>query len=103
MSGFWGFRFFQAYGLLEYRMTNLAPYEFQVVRYHLNYLVQLEAAQATASDNLDTNQASVWLHNQNEIRDRAILFDEWRRKLCNAVGIPPGPQLEGAATGRITI
>jgi hypothetical protein len=62
----------------------------------LNYLVtlnQLEAAVPTASDNLDSDAAATWKHNQNEIGDRLRLLDEWRRRLCSFFGVPPGDGL----------
>lgn len=92
-AGFQGWRFFQAYGLLEYRLTNLSPAEFQNVRLYLNTIYPLETAVAGASANLDTDQAAVWKHNKNEVRDRRGLFDYWRRELCGFLGIPPGPAL----------
>jgi hypothetical protein len=71
--GFQGWRFFQAYGLLEYRMNNLAPAEYQNVRYILAQLYPLESAVWTAGSNLDTDQASVWKHNKQEVQDRTSL------------------------------
>ena len=29
-------------------------------------------------------------------RDRARLFDDWRRRLCGFLGVPPGPALADA-------
>jgi hypothetical protein len=43
---------------------------------------------------LDTDQAAVWKHNKDEVRDRAGLFDNWRRRLCG----PPGPDLASGNT-----
>lgn len=95
-SGFQGWRFFQAYGLLEYRLNNLGAAEEQVVRNYLVNLRQLEAAVPQASGNLDTGQASVWTHNPDEVRERQGLFDDWRRRLCGFLGLPPGPSLAGS-------
>lgn len=92
-SGFQGWRFFQAYGLLEYRMNNLAPAEYQVVRKYLAQLYALEAAIPAAAANLDTAEASVWIHNPVEVEQRTALFDDWRRRLCGFLGLPPGPDL----------
>lgn len=92
-AGFQSWRFFQAYGLLEYRLNNLAPAEEQVVRNFLNTLGSLESAIPTAAGNLDTDRASVWTHNPDEVRDRQKLFDDWRRRLCGFLGVPPGPAL----------
>jgi hypothetical protein len=92
-SGFQSWRFFQAYGLLEYRLQNLSPEEVQVVLNQLAILYTLEAAVPNAGGNLDTAQAAVWTHNAREVADRAELFDDWRRRLCAFLGVPPGPGL----------
>jgi hypothetical protein len=92
-SGFSAWRFFQVYGLLEYRMNNLAAGEVKVVQTYLSTLFTLEAAIPNASGNLDTDQAAVWTRNPNECRDRQQLYDSWRMRLCAFLGIPPGPGL----------
>ena len=92
-AGFSSWRFYQVYGLLEYRMSNLADGEASVVRKYLGTLSVLEAAIPGASNNLDTNQAAVWSRNQNECRDREQLYDGWRTRLCAFLGVPPGPGL----------
>jgi hypothetical protein len=53
-----GWRFYVAYGLLEYRMNNLSVAEIAVVLNYLSTLNQLEAAVPTASDNLDSDAAA---------------------------------------------
>lgn len=94
-SGFQGWRFFQAYGLLEFRLNNMAPEEEAVIRVtYLANLYTLETAIVGASDNLDTASAAVWTWNKNEISDRDRLFSNWRRKLCSFMGIPPGKGLQ---------
>lgn len=100
-AGFQSWRFFQAYGTLEYRMNNLAPAEVAVVVNYLATLSALEAAIPQASGNLDTEAAASWQHNPDEVRDRAALFEQWRRRLCGFVGLPPGPALE--TSGGITL
>lgn len=92
-SGFENWRFFQAYGLLEFRMNNLSAAEEAVVRRYLGTLTVLEHAVPRAGDNLDTDQAAVWTRNRDELRDRMKLFDDWRHRLCGFFGIPPGPAL----------
>jgi hypothetical protein len=96
-SGFSSWRFFQVYGLLEYRLNNLADGEITVVRQYLVTLTGLEAAIPRASDNLDTDQAAVWSRNPNEFRDREQLYDGWRIRLCAFLGIPPGPGLRSGS------
>jgi hypothetical protein len=99
-AGFQNWRFYQAYGLLEFRMNNLSAAEEVVVRRYLTNLNVLETAVPMAGQNLDTDQAAVWTHNRDEVGDRAALFDDWRRRLCAFFGLPHGPGL--ASTG-ITI
>ena len=99
-SNIQNWRFFQAYGLLEFRMNNLSDAEATVVRRYLGTLTVLEFAVPRAGDNLDTDQASVWTRNRDELRDRSRLFDDWRRRLCGFLGIPPGPAL---ADGGLTV
>ena len=96
-SGFQSWRFFEAYGTLEYRLSNLADEELQVVRQYLANLYSLESAVPTAGANLDTDQASVWKHNRAEVADRMRLFDDWCRRLAFFLGVPVGPGL-GADT-----
>lgn len=95
-AGFNSWRFFQAYGTLEYRMNNLAPAEIAVTLQYLSTLAILEAAIPGTSENLDTENAAAWSHNANEMRDRTDLFENWRRRLCGFLGLPPGPALAAA-------
>jgi hypothetical protein len=93
-----GWRFYQAYGALEYRLTNLAPAELAVLRSFLATLNGLEAAVPGAGTAMDTDQAAVWTRNRTEAEDRARLLAMWSRRLCGFLGIPPGPALAGANT-----
>jgi hypothetical protein len=96
-SGFQSWRFFQAYGTLEYRLNNLSSGEEAVIRgTYLVPLAQLETAIPGAGANLDTDAAAVWTHNKNEVGDRSALFDDWRRRLCGFLGLPAGPALAQA-------
>jgi hypothetical protein len=96
-SGNIGWRFYTAYGLLEYRMNNLSDAEIAVVLNYLATLLQLEQVVPTASENLDSDGAASWTHNRNEVTDRLNLLDEWRRRLCSFFGVPPGEGLAGPA------
>ncbi len=88
------YRFFTAYGALEYKMQNLSTNEQTVVMtIYLANLYTLETAIVGAAANLDTDSASVWKHNKNEVADRENLFASWRLKLCAFMGVPPGPGL----------
>ena len=57
-------RYFQVYGLVEFRLSNLSDPEIAVVRRYLGTLTALEVAVPAASDNLDTEQASMWIRNK---------------------------------------
>lgn len=100
-SGFQGWRFFQAFGLLEYRMNNYAAAEIQIVRQYLAQLYVLESAVLTAGTNMGTDQAAVWKRNVNEARDRSRLFDGWRRRLADFMGVPAGEALGSGGTAII--
>ncbi len=81
------------YQVLEYKLQNLDAAEGAVVvTTYLTPLYTLETAITGAGANLDTDQAAVWVHNKNEVRDRDALFANWRRKLCAFLGVPPGPE-----------
>jgi hypothetical protein len=100
-SGFQSWRFFQAYGTLEYRLNNLAPEEEAVITAtYLANLYTLESAIPTASGNLDTDRAGPWTHNRGETGDREALFANWRHKLCEFLGVPAGPALGASSSTR---
>lgn len=88
-----GYRFFQFYGLLEFRLNNMAAPEEAIVRTYLTDLALLERDIVGVRDNLDTDKAAVWTHNKQEQSDREALYDEWRRRLTQFIGVPPGPNL----------
>ncbi len=92
-TGFGGWRFFQAAGLLEFRISNLAASEETVARQYLAQLAALEAEVPGVAERLDTSQAAVWTRNPGELRERLQLLDEWRRRFCGFLGIPPGAAL----------
>ena len=66
-------RYFQVYGLLEFRLTNLSASEIVIARRYLGNLTSLELAVPAASGNLDTDQASMWTRNKDEVADRIRL------------------------------
>lgn len=106
-SSFQSYRFFQAYGFLEYRMgqtngtDNMAAEELTVLTTIFlpacnQYEADLVSSTSGIRSNLDTEQAAVWTHNKNEQRDREALYLGARLKLCGFLGVPPGPDLEPA-------
>ncbi|MGI4944862.1 MAG: hypothetical protein ACRYHQ_30615 [Janthinobacterium lividum] len=92
-AGNMGWRFYQAYGAMEYRLNNLSPSEESVLRHHLSNLRAFEAAIPNAASNLDTAAAAVWTRNPSELHDRQRLEQDWGRRLCSFLGLPPGPGL----------
>lgn len=92
-AGYQGWRFFQAYGLMEFRLSHLSDAEETVARRFLVTLEALERAIPAAGETLDTAVAAVWTRNANEITERTRLLDDWRRRLCGFLGLPPGPAL----------
>ena len=59
------------YLALEYRLANISSDEAGVViTTYLANLYTLESAIPGAGANLSTDQAAVWTHNKNEVRDR---------------------------------
>ena len=94
-EGFQGWRFHQAYGLLEFRMMRMSGAEEAVTRHYLATLAALEQAVPESAAMMDTEQAAVWKRNPRELRERTALFDDWRRRMCGFLGVPPGPALGG--------
>lgn len=92
----------RTYLALEYRLQHMSADEGAVVvNTYLANLTTLESAIPGASANLDTDQAAVWKHNKNEQADRDRLFDSWRKRLCNFLGIPPGPNFGGPSNALV--
>lgn len=71
--GFQGWRFHQAYGLLEYRMSRLTDAEQKFVGQYLATLRHLA-----------------------ESPDSAEMFADWQRRLCGFLGVPSGPAVSVA-------
>lgn len=94
-SGNAGWRFYQSYGALEYRLANLSDAELAVVRRFLAALAALEQAVPSAGDAMDTDHAAVWTRNRTEAQDRMRLLENWSRRLCAFIGVPPGPGIAG--------
>lgn len=102
-----GYRYFTAYGTLEFKLSNLSNEEENTIRsIYLTASVSLytlEAAVYGSTSNLDTDKAAVWVHNKNEVRDRADLFRRMRLDLCAFIGIEPGPSLEASGGIRLVV
>lgn len=91
------------YLALEYRLQNMSADEGNVVvNTYLANLAALENAIPASGANLDTDVAAVWTHNKDEQRDRERLFDSWRVRLCQFLGVPPGPNF-GSRAGCVVV
>ncbi len=88
-----GWRFYTAYGALEFRLANLQDVEEAVLRRQLGQCCALEAAAPEASETLGTATAGPWERNPMEVAERLRLLDTWRRRICGFLGVPPGPGL----------
>ncbi|MBV1838041.1 hypothetical protein [Acetobacter estunensis] len=89
-----GFGFFCDYSnrcSIEYRMNTLSFEEINVVRRMLTTLMSLETGPAASASNLDTDKASVWTHNKDEVAQRIGLFNQQRFELVRFLGVRPGP------------
>lgn len=88
------------YLALEYRLQHMSADEGAVVtNTYLANLSTLESAIPGTGANLDTDEAAAWKHNANEQLDRDRLFDSWRQRLCDFLGVPPGPNFKGMGGG----
>lgn len=99
-NSFNAWRYFEEYGLLEFRMNNMAPAEEAHVRTYLATLDGLETAIIGVGENLDTAQAAVWTRNPDEHRDREVLYHSFRIKLCAFMGVSGGDGLKGMSRNR---
>ncbi len=93
-AGHGGYQFYQVYGALEYKLSNLAAAEVDVLRMYLETLGTLERGVPDVAVGLDTSGAAGWVRNPAELQDRERLFDGWRRRFCSFLGLPPGPGLQ---------
>jgi hypothetical protein len=92
-AGSQSWRYFQTYGQFEFRLMHLSDAEVVIARRYIATLTALEFAIPATSDSLDTDEASMWKHNPEELNDRIRLFDEWRRRLCGFIGVAAGAAL----------
>lgn len=102
---FTSYRFFQAYGTLEFRLNNMAAGEETALRAKLVVLDAHEKAIEDMGCGLDTASASVWTRNKNELNDRVALYTNRRIDLCEFIGVPPyGPLTQaGGSSVRVLV
>lgn len=84
-----GYRYYQWYLTLEYRMNNLSANQEDLLNntYVSNCTSAFNAIQ-DARDNLDTDRAAVWYHNKNEVRDRLDFYKVNCHLLAEYLGAP---------------
>ncbi len=70
-------RFWQARGMLEYRMQMLTGTEQNVVRRYIHQLIAMEGTEPS--------------------EEAARAYTDWRRRLCGFLGMPEGPGLADSA------
>jgi len=79
---------------LFHRLAYERPEEENVlVNTYLANLYLLEKQLMGAGADLDTEKAGPWTRNRDEISDRQRLFDDTRRRMCQFIGVAPGPAL----------
>lgn len=88
----YGYRWVQNYGILEFRMNNMSPQEEEEFRILLGQCQSLEAKLLAVACDLDTDTAGPWKRNANQLKEVRSLYKEWRLKLCQFVGLEPGPE-----------
>lgn len=93
-----------AFGMIEMslytRLTNLTAVEETRLSTFLTTLDLLWTAISSSTANLDTDQAAVWYHNKNEVRDRTKLYQGEARRMCAFLMLPTGP---GLGSGSLSI
>lgn len=87
------------YLALEYRLQHLSQTDgATLVAQYLTPLYAIETSLAGVYQNLDTDQAAVWVHNKREQADKVGAFNYWRRRLCAFLQVPPGPEIQGGGS-----
>ena len=95
-AGFQTWRFYQAYGLLEYRMNNLSDVRGGGRSSLSRHAVGARGRIPEAAGHLDTDGAAVWSRNPNELRDRTRLFDDMAPPALRLLRHPAGAALGDA-------
>lgn len=98
-----GYRYYEWYLILEYRLNNLDPVEANtLMSVYITQCNNLEQAILGSSNNLDTDRAAVWYHNKNEVSDRWKLYKLWCDRTIEFLGVdPPSKLLKSSLTMRI--
>lgn len=81
-------------GELEYALGQLTGEENDVIVTQLARLNTMEDAEFSALDSVGTAQAAVWTRNKDEFAERLAIYTRLRLKLCETIGIRPGPLMQ---------
>jgi hypothetical protein len=90
------------YLALDYRIPNLSLTEGGTVAAMLVVLNTLEGQIDTAAAGLDVGTAGPYIRNPEEMRERERNFAVKRRRLCQHMGVPPGPCFEDASDSSVS-
>ena len=96
-----GYRFFDHYGNLEFKLNDLSAPEEERVREFLVDLDKLKADTRLVQDNMDTSQAAVWYRNKDELAENYQLYYHVRLELVDFLGVQRGPALSRPAYRRV--
>lgn len=89
-----GWRYTEHYGAMEFRLNVLTQDEIDEVRNNfLPNLALLFSDIPNTRENSDTKQAAVWYRNPTELQERRDNYNDFRRQMCDFIGIPYGPAL----------
>lgn len=104
-SGFASWRFFQAFGVLDFKLVdgNLTPSEYQIARQMLGEISTLRTAMIAISSSLNVGKAAVYTRNPRELAERRSLLRDWRMQLLGLMQLPPGPDMQAGDGANITI
>jgi hypothetical protein len=84
------------YLALDYRLQTLSVDEGNVVvNTYLTPLYTLEQAIPTFAAQVYIGVAAVFTRNPQTMKEARLAFDDWRLRLCDFLGIEPGPGLQG--------
>ena len=81
-------RFMQAPGVLEYRLTNIAPNECAMVRMFTATWLYLDNLRLAANDGLDVGTAAIYIRNKQEMTERTLQMDLIRQELASVLAVP---------------
>jgi len=91
-------RYFGSYPTMEFRIANLLPAELVTMRARLAALTAEETLFEASGALVYVGTAAVFTRNPNTISEHQRFLDAMRRRLCEFLGLPPGPQLSASSS-----